>query len=241
MSPYSPSLASRALALLRRRPGYVWRALRGYSLFVVSRWVRVVKGTPAGVTLGRNVRLQRNSTVMAESPGARIVIGADSIVYEYGKIESYGRGVIEIGEGSILGDVRIFSRYRIRIGKRFLTSWNVFIQDFDPHPVDPAERRKQVERMVAEFRPIFDKAPPPIEREGAAAEFPGEAIAIGDDVWVGANASILKGARLGDGCIVATGAVVTRGEYPPGSILAGNPARIVKTVPLEAGLEPCKG
>ena len=230
MSSKTPTLISRAFTLLRRRPGYAWRAFRGYSLFVVSRWLRAAAGAPRGVTLGSNVRLQRNSALMAESPDARISIGADSIVYEYAKIESFGRGKIEIGDASILGEVRIFSRYRIKIGKRFLASWNVFIQDFEPHPVDPAERRRQVERMVAEFRPIFVSDPPPIERENGAAEFPGEEIVIGDDVWVGANTTILKGARLGDGCIVATGAVVTRGDYAPGSVLAGSPARVVKNV-----------
>lgn len=230
MNSDSPALIPRAFALLKRRPGYVWRAARGYSLFVISRWLRAAGFSPRGVSLGPNVRLQRNSAVMAESPAARIVIGGDSIIYEYAKIESFGSGLIEIGEASIIGEARIFSRYRIRIGKRFLSSWNVFIQDFEPHPVDPDERRRQVERMVAEFRPVFTSTPPPVKRERSAGEFPGEEIRIGDDVWVGANATILKGAHLGDGCIVAAGAVVTRGEYPPGSILAGNPARIVKSV-----------
>jgi acetyltransferase-like isoleucine patch superfamily enzyme len=51
-------------------------------------------------------------------------------------------------------------------------------------------------------------------------------IVIGDDVWVGAGAVLLKGARLGHGAIVGAGAVVDF-EVPPLAIVAGNPARIV--------------
>ncbi len=220
-----------ALTLLRRRPAYFWRALRGYALFVISYYLRKLRPAPAGIVLGSNVRLQRNSCLMAERPSARISIGRDSIVYEFAKIESYGSGVVEIGEGSIIGEARIFSRCGIHIGARFLAAWNVFIQDFDSHPLSPEKRRRQVESMTARFRPRFggsyvEPAPASAEPE----EFPGEEIFIGNDVWLGANATVLKGARIGDGCMVAAGAVVTRGEYPSGSLIAGNPARVVKSL-----------
>ena len=55
-------------------------------------------------------------------------------------------------------------------------------------------------------------------------------IVIGDDVWVGAGATILKGAKIGSGSVVATGAVVLRGNYPPGSLIAGNPAKAVRQI-----------
>ena len=50
---------------------------------------------------------------------------------------------------------------------------------------------------------------------------------IGHDVWLGMNAIILPGARLGNGVIVGAGAVVG-GAVPPYSVVAGNPARVVK-------------
>lgn len=51
-------------------------------------------------------------------------------------------------------------------------------------------------------------------------------VVIGTDVWVGMRAIILPGARIGDGAIIAAGAVV-RGEIPPGAIAAGVPAKVV--------------
>ncbi len=52
-------------------------------------------------------------------------------------------------------------------------------------------------------------------------------IVIGNDVWVGINAIILDNLRIGDGAIVAAGAVVT-GDVPPYAVVAGVPAKVVK-------------
>lgn len=54
-----------------------------------------------------------------------------------------------------------------------------------------------------------------------------EPINIGNHVWIGVNATILKGANIGDGSIIAAGAVVT-GDIPPNCIAAGVPARVIK-------------
>lgn len=53
-------------------------------------------------------------------------------------------------------------------------------------------------------------------------------VVIGDDVWVGTGALLLGGAVIGDGAIVGARTVVDF-EVPPGCVVAGNPARIVKT------------
>lgn len=52
-------------------------------------------------------------------------------------------------------------------------------------------------------------------------------ISIGNHVWIGMRAIILKGVTIGDGAVVAAGAVVTK-DVPPGAVVAGNPARVVK-------------
>ncbi len=53
-------------------------------------------------------------------------------------------------------------------------------------------------------------------------------IKIGNNCWIGAKATILDGTIIGDGCIVAAGAVVT-GKFPDNSIIAGVPAKIIKS------------
>lgn len=50
---------------------------------------------------------------------------------------------------------------------------------------------------------------------------------IGNDVWIGANSSIMEGIVIGDGAVIAAGAVVTK-NVPPFAIVAGIPAKIIK-------------
>ncbi len=57
---------------------------------------------------------------------------------------------------------------------------------------------------------------------------PAESIEIGDRVWFGNRTTILKGVKIDDDCIVATGAIVTR-NVPANSIVAGIPAKVVKS------------
>lgn len=53
-------------------------------------------------------------------------------------------------------------------------------------------------------------------------------IKIEDGCWIGANAVIVDGVTLGQGCIVAAGAIVTK-DFPPLSVVGGNPARLIKS------------
>ena len=58
-------------------------------------------------------------------------------------------------------------------------------------------------------------------------DFDDQDIFISDDVWVGANSTILKGVTIGRGSIIAAGAVVTK-SFPPYSVIGGVPAKVIK-------------
>jgi len=118
----------------------------------------------------------------------------------------YGNGKINIGDHSGMSGAVLSSRAEIQIGNHVSLGGNVRIMDHDFHSLDAIVRRD----------PVADKANCRAER-----------IVIGDDVFVGANAIILKGVSVGARSVIGAGAVVTLRNIPPDSIVAGNPARII--------------
>ncbi len=64
-----------------------------------------------------------------------------------------------------------------------------------------------------------------IDRQGIETR----AVSIADDVWIGANAVVLPGVSIGSHAVVAAGAVVTR-DVPPNTVVAGTPAKVIRTL-----------
>jgi len=109
-------------------------------------------------------------------------------------------GVIDIaGGGFTAGNNMIIAKERVSIGKNCQIAWGVTISDHDFH------------RTFTNGVKNTETAP----------------VKIGDGVWIGMNATILKGVEIGDAAIVAAGALVTH-NVPAHSIVAGVPARVVK-------------
>lgn len=89
----------------------------------------------------------------------------------------------------------------IKVGDGVLIGHNVVLATIN-HDLDPKENRKN------HYAPIT----------------------IGTHVWIGSNATILPGVTLGDWAVVAAGAVVTQ-DVPPGAVVGGVPAKILKVIP----------
>lgn len=123
-------------------------------------------------------------------------------------------GYIEVGDGSYLANAALVCTEQITIGARCLVAGGVTICDSDFHPVAPAARLADTiaisPRGDRTHRPPIDVRP----------------VVIGDDVWIGWNATVLKGVTVGDGAVIAAGALVLR-DVPAGATVAGNPARVV--------------
>src|SRR5438034_4890424 len=105
---------------------------------------------------------------------------------------------------------------KIDIGSHCLISWNVGIADSDFHPLEPAQRLIDAQA----FAPYFKDRPPRPKLKTAPVK-------IADNVWIGMNAVILKGVTIGENSVVAAGSVVTK-SVPPSTVVAGNPAVIVR-------------
>jgi len=147
-----------------------------------------------------SIQIARNVTLLGGWRSNRVGLSNPVL------LQTYGDGRIEIGENSGGSGVVISSRSRVKIGKNVNLGGNVAIFDHDFHALDFEKRRLPLKEQEP-----FIRADP---------------IKIGDDVFVGANAIILKGVQIGPRTIVAAGSVVFRGDYPADAILAGNPATI---------------
>lgn len=119
---------------------------------------------------------------------------------------------ISFGHHTYVGDRCSFrAGLGIEIGNHVHVATNALIAGDPGHPFDAIERRTR---------------PAPRESLGR--------IVIGDDAWLAYNATVLGNVTVGEGAIVAAGAVVTR-DVPDFAIVAGNPARVVRTLrPSEA-------
>lgn len=70
----------------------------------------------------------------------------------------------------------------------------------------------------------------PESRNGSRGREYCKPIHIGSDCWIGGGAILCPGVTIGDGSTVGAGSVVTR-DVPPRSVVGGNPAKVIKTLP----------
>jgi len=172
--------------------------------------VRVYRGTSLRVdgTLDVRGRLQLGN----QWPGSHEFHRGSLLVSHGGRVEVTGvfdvhtgsRVVVDpgatlrLGSGYINADSRIFCFDSIAIGDDVAIAEEVVLRDSDNHEV--------LGGVAPSTAPIV----------------------IGDHVWIGMRATVLKGVTIGDGAIVAAGAVVNR-DVPPCTMVAGVPAKIRKT------------
>jgi acetyltransferase-like isoleucine patch superfamily enzyme len=171
---------------------------------------------------GQHIRLGARSRLtiqlVAEGSGARLDIGAGVIATAF--INLLGPNTeLTVGEGTTMvqAAIQLHEPGHIRIGRDCMISSQVYISLSDIHPIYEQATGKRIN--------------------------PAAPVEIGDHVWLGLRSLIMKGARIGDGAVVAAGALVT-GEVEPASIVAGAPARVLRRGVVwrrdfdEAGPEP---
>jgi len=177
-----------------------------------------------GITIPKNARVDETSVVTGDDITAKsmfkrfrsernpaLVIGQrcriDGVMFNLGK-----NGFIEIGDDCYLGEAVLACELEIRVGSRVVMGWHATIMDCDLHPLDPHERQRDVIALS------------PLGAGSVRPQSCAQPVIIGDDVWIGPNALILKGVQLGRGAKIEPGSVVTS-DVPAGLRVVGNPAR----------------
>ncbi|MBI1246178.1 MAG: acyltransferase [Alphaproteobacteria bacterium] len=163
----------------------------------------------AALFIHPTAKVSPDARIHPSTRGTKIRIGAHSEIYDFVVIRAVGgTGDIEIGEHCYINPhSTLYSGSGIRMGNYVLVGPHVAIV--------PANH-------------AFDRRDTPIRHQGFSPSKGG--VVIGDDVWIGANATLLDGARIGKGAVIAAGAVVD-GEVPPYQVWGGVPARFLKQRP----------
>ncbi|MFQ5786845.1 MAG: DapH/DapD/GlmU-related protein [Thermodesulfobacteriota bacterium] len=189
--------------------GYFLRKLFYNRIFKsVGRSVIIGKGmtirNPHNITIGNRVAIDDYSMLDASGAGEKgIVLGNDSIISRNCVIQGK-HGPVNIGDKVVIGCNTVVSSITgIIVGNSVLIGGHCY---------------------MGGGRYVYDSLDVPIMDQGLCSQGP---IVINDDVWIGAGTTILDGVRIGKGCIVGAGAVVTK-DVPEYSVAIGVPANVIK-------------
>ena len=181
-------------------------------------------GRWANGTLPPNVALGLNTLVTGDLAFKRfhstlekaLLIGAhctmDGVHFNLGQ-----QARMSVGDYCYFTNAVLLCELEVCIGNYVLIGWNTTIADTDFHPIAPAERLAD----VIACSPLGKGRPRP--------EIARKPVIIEDDVWIGPNATILKGVRIGAGAFIEAGSLVTR-DVPPLARVLGNPAQVIGEV-----------
>ena len=148
-----------------------------------------------------------------QSPGVTIGDGASTYL---GTMFDVGRdGRVTLGDYALVHGARIICDDEIAIADHALISWNVVLMDSYRVSLNPDVRREEVRTSAAVE---------PRRLEGYAEA---RRVHIGRAAWIGFDSCILPGVTVGDGAIVGARSVVMH-DVEPFTIVAGNPARLVR-------------
>jgi acetyltransferase-like isoleucine patch superfamily enzyme len=190
---------SKAIARLRA-------VSRGMSTGFVGKRVQIINRRH--VTVGKNVSISHSAMIDGLSRTG-VIIGDNVTIDSYAQIK--GSGVIRnLGEGVYIGDRTAIGMFNVIWGQGGVRIGSDCL--FGPHVQIYSENH------------IFASPHTPIRDQGELRD----PTFIGDDVWIGAGATILAGCLVGDRAVVAAGSVVTK-SVAAGSIVAGVPAKRIGT------------
>jgi acetyltransferase-like isoleucine patch superfamily enzyme len=152
------------------------------------------------------------------SPGVNYGRGASTYL---GTMFDVGpRARVTLGDFALVHGARIICDSEIAIGDYALISWNVVLMDTYRLPAAIAGRRLELETL------------PRRELRIASGEVEARPVRIESKVWIGFESCVLPGVTIGEGSIVGARSVVAT-DVPPFTIVAGNPARIVRALTPE--------
>ena len=180
-------------------------------LIVLANWLAVrnicrlgiFSIAPGSRIEGRKIRFK---------PECSLTVGEGSMI-DAAIVYDRSGAKITIGNRTFVGSSDLISAERIDIGDDVLISWGCTIVDHNSHSTNWGERSRDVGDWIQGKKDWSSVRVKPVR--------------ICDKVWLGFNVIVLKGVTIGEGAVVAAGSVVTK-DVSPHTMVAGNPARVVR-------------
>lgn len=191
----------------------------GVNKLMLSRICTRLSGKKNFTCAKSAVIYKQSSIVNNLGDVAAINVGEHSHIK--GELLTFGHGGrITIGDYCFVGEyTRVWSAKDIVIGDRVLISHCVNIFDNATHPLSGRARHEQFKSIITLGHP-------------KSIDLNEQPVRIGNDAWIGCMAIILGGVNIGEGAVIGAGSVVTK-DVAPYTIVAGNPARLVREIPQD--------
>lgn len=155
-----------------------------------------------------------------------VVVGDDTMV-DCNIIFESESGTVVIGNRSFIGQSNIICKSKIEFGDNVFVAWGCWFYDHDSHSLDYRERSNDISQQLADYRLSKE-----FIKNKNWTTVKSSPIKICSNSWIGMNCHILKGVTIGEGAVVGAGSVVTK-DVQPWTVVAGNPASVIKKIPLE--------
>lgn len=176
-------------------------------------------GLPANVQLASGVYVDTSygfTQFFSAQPHA-LTIQEGSGCYDRCSMIVSEEGRIEVGRYCILNGSTLLCKQQISIADHCMLAWGSVITDnwFDASLLSTTQRNLLLQAVAADSQrrhPFFGDAQP---------------VVLEENCWVGFDAVILPGVRLGRGCVVGCKTVITE-DVPPYAVVTGSPARVVR-------------
>ena len=153
-----------------------------------------------------DIKGSKKESVLFVRPNGKLIVNGTVRLLSGATLQVQKEASIEIGEAYINHNVTIIAANNMKLGNGLLISRNVTIFDSDFHKIiDSTDKQINTARNVE----------------------------IGDHVWIGVNATLLRGTSIGEGTVIGAGSVVG-GKIKEGTMAAGNPARSYSEIKWEA-------
>ncbi|MDH5496544.1 MAG: acyltransferase [Nitrospira sp.] len=162
-----------------------------------------VIGVASRILLGQNVSIGDGVRLVCSDQTAEIIIGDGTVIQSRAILETGPGGRIELGK------MNSVNPYCVLYGHGGLTTGDYV--------------RIAAHTVIIPASHVFEDPDRPIARQGLTKQ----GIRIGRDVWIACGCRILDGVEIGDGSVIAAGAVVNR-NVVPFAVVGGVPAKVIK-------------